>query len=51
VCIKEKGVSMSKHRTSNFPLAHLLNEDCVLPLDWMMDEPLPVDVGMWGQYK
>jgi hypothetical protein len=39
VCKKEKGQSASKCRMPIFPLAHVLNEDHVLPLDWMVDDP------------
>jgi hypothetical protein len=37
VCRKEKGRSVSKCRTSNSPLAYVLNEDQVPSLDWMVD--------------
>jgi hypothetical protein len=34
---RKKGRSTPKHRTPNSPLAYVLNEDQVPPLDWMVD--------------
>jgi hypothetical protein len=49
-CRKEKRRLAPKRRTPNFPLTHVLNEDCVPRWieRWMN---LPVDVGTWGWYE
>jgi hypothetical protein len=49
----QKGKGMFNVEASNveFPLAHVLDEDQVPPLDWMVDGPSLWEVGTWRWYE